>query len=347
VWRWRSPPRPCGCRRRLRPLSSRARLLTFALLAGAAVAAAAAYVAWAALGSDPATPVQPANGEVRAATARRPFLVYQHVARDSHYAEIAIASVDAPRSAPAFTGLVCERVYYAAGRGLCLIPRQEPLGPAVNARVFGADFRPLETASLSGIASRARVSPEGRYGATTTFVTGHSYQDQGFSTTTAIIDMSTGKVVADLETFKVTRDGKPFEAIDFNFWGVTFARVGKRFYATLASAGKTYLIEGDIDTRTARVVHDGVECPSLSPDETRVAFKRRHGNAWRITVLDLATKRETPLAETRNVDDQVEWVDDDRILYGLGGDVWVVAADGGGQPSVFLEDALSPSVVRS
>ena len=105
-------------------------------------------------------------------------------------------------------------------------------------------------------------------------------------------------------------------------------------------------MEGDVQTRRAEVVADGVECPSLSPDETRVAFKRRQGNTWRLHVLDLATGRETPLSETRNVDDQVEWLDDNRILYGLIKDVWVVPADGGGQPRIYVHDALSPAVVR-
>ena len=76
-------------------------------------------------------------------------------------------------------------------------------------------------------------------------------------------------------------------------------------------------------------------------------LQEAHGNTWRLHVLDLASGRETALAETRSVDDQVEWLDDERIMYGLAGDVWVVAADGGGKPRVFIPDALSPAVVRS
>jgi hypothetical protein len=65
------------------------------------------------------------------------------------------------------------------------------------------------------------------------------------------------------------------------------------------------------------------------------------GNTWRLHVLDLASGRETALAETRSVDDQVEWLDDERIMYGLAGDVWVVPADGGGKPRVYIPDALA------
>ena len=278
--------------------------------------------------------------------ATKPFLVYQHVARDEHYAEIAVGPADAPRSRTTYTGLVCERVYFSGGQGLCLTPKQETLTQAVNARIFGPDFRPVRTVRLDGLRSRARVSPGGRYGAATTFVTGHSYRDAGFSTFTALIDMAKGDVLANLEDFEVTRNGRRFDRIDFNFWGVTFARDERRFYATLSSAGKFYLVEGDVQTRRARVIADGVECPSLSPDENRIAFKRRQGDNWRLYVLDLKSGREHPLAETRSVDDQVEWLDDDRILYGLVKDVWVVRADGRGQPRIHIRDALSPAVVR-
>jgi hypothetical protein len=331
----------------LRQLSNRRRGFAFAVLTGAAVVVAVAYAARAALKDDSPPPPRPASSALRLATAQKPFLVYQHVARGAHYAEVAVAPVDRPNAAPIFTGLVCERVYFAAGRGLCLMPKQEPLGAAVQAQVFGPDFRPLNSASLDGILSRARISPSGRYGATTTFVTGHSYRDQGFSTTTSLLDMHRGKVLADLEDFKVTKNGKPFDAIDFNFWGVTFAAGDKKFYATLETAGDLYLIEGDVETKTARVISEDVECPSLSPDGRRIAYKLRQGNNWRLHVLDLASGRKTPLAEARSVDDQVEWLDDEGILYALHGDLWVVRADGLGRPRIYRQDALSPAVVRS
>lgn len=330
----------------MRPLSNRGRRFAFVLLAGAAVVAAVGYVAWAALQDDPAQPARPTDSALRIATAQKPFLVYQNVARGEHYAEVAVVPVD-EAVPPTFTGLVCERVYFAAARGLCLMPKQEALGSAVQARVFGLDFRPARSARLDGILSRARVSPSGRYGATTTFVTGHSYRDKGFSTNTSLLDMSGGKVLADLEDFEVTRDGKLFDAIDFNFWGVTFAASDNRFYATLQTSGDLYLVEGDVETKKARVIGEDVECPSLSPDGRRIAFKLRQGNRWRLHVLDLAGGRRTPLAETRSVDDQVEWLDDGRILYGLAGNLWVVQANGRGKPRVYLHDALSPAVVRA
>jgi Tol biopolymer transport system component len=103
-----------------------------------------------------------------------------------------------------------------------------------------------------------------------------------------------------------------------------------------------------------RVLAEDVECPSLSPDETKVAYKKRAGGPgkWRLHVRDLRTGTEWALAEQRSVDDQVEWLDDGQVLYGLPRDgraqtdVWVVPADGSGQPHVLVPNAWSPAVVR-
>ncbi len=202
------------------------------------------------------------------------------------------------------------------------------------------------------------MSPDGRLAASTVFVTGDGYAHAGFSTRTVIADMTTG-AGTDLERFSVTRDGERLQAADFNFWGVTFAADSRRFYATLGTAGHTYLIEGDAAARTARVLTDGVECPDLSPDGTRIAYKRAIPGAqrtWRLHVLDLRTMRDTALAETRSVDDQAEWLDDSRIVYGLQDqgppptldvNLWTVPADGSGAPSLFLAHAESPAVARA
>ena len=52
------------------------------------------------------------------------------------------------------------------------------------------------------------------------------------------------------------------------------------------------------------------------------------------------------VAGTAGSDDQVEWLDDKRILYGVGPDTWVVPADGRGPPRRFISKGLSPAVVR-
>ena len=114
-------------------------------------------------------------------------------------------------------------------------------------------------------------------------------------------------------------------------------------------AASRELVEGDIATRTMRMLRENVECPSLSPDNKRIAFKKRmpgRNVTWRLHVLDLETMQETPVNEDRSVDDQVEWLDDQNILYAVDADVWVVPADGSGSPSKFVGQALSPAVVR-
>jgi hypothetical protein len=62
---------------------------------------------------------------------------------------------------------------------------------------------------------------------------------------------------------------------------------------------------------------------------------------------------ETPLAEPEGIDDQIEWLDNERILYQKNDadrptqvSIFVLPADGSGQPEVFLTDASSPAVIR-
>jgi hypothetical protein len=260
----------------------------------------------------------------------------------------------APLGRPAdakHTGLRCNRVYYAAGHGLCLA-RGGGFAAGYQVRIFGSDLHVTKTIDVTGVPSRARVSADGRYGATTLFVTGHSYAAAGtFSTQATLFDLARGEKLGDLEQFTVYKDDRQVTAVDVNFWGITFDPTNSdTFYATLATSGKTYLLKGSVSERTAKVLHENVECPSISPDGTRIAYKRRTGSSdepWRLTVLDLATMRETPLAETRSVDDQAEWLDDGHVVYGRAGAVWSVPADGTGQPQRFVAEADSPSVMRN
>jgi len=192
--------------------------------------------------------------------------------------------------------------------------------------------------------------------AITVFVSGHSYAGTDFSTQTLIVDVAAGKVLADLEKFSVTRDSDTFQSPDFNFWGVTFLHDENHFYATLASKGKTYLVECDLVKQTAKVIYEGVECPSVSPDNLRIAFKKRIGPiSWRISVLDLKTLTVRPLNEPRSVDDQLEWLDNDHVLYALSQnpngssastDIWSLSIRGDGMPQILLKGADSPAVVR-
>jgi hypothetical protein len=294
---------------------------------------------------------------------------------DREYGRVGLVKQSDPAGPRMLSSLQCDRADYEGGIGLCLSRSTSFLG-TTRALVFDSHFRVLHTAALSGYPSRARVSPDGRHGAVTTFVSGDSYATMGqFSTRTDILDMATGQILFGLDKLSVTRNGKPFQQVDFNFWGVTFANDGRTFYATLGTGGTTYLIKGDIDTRTAVVLRSGVECPSLSPDGTRIAFKSRNPGkvvTWRLSVLDLATLVSHPLAETRNVDDQAAWLNNSTVMYGLvhnaadlnivnqsqaglpalttGGsiptDTWMVPADGSGQPQLLAGGAWSTVVAH-
>jgi hypothetical protein len=331
-------------------MSSRRRMQLFgALVAACVVAAVVAVVAG--LGTGGTAASKDARSALVAARGDgRPRLVFRSLDRDEPqtYGQIAIAKLGAG-AARTLLPLKCDRVYFGAGSGICLT-RGSAFASGYRASVFGADLRTRGTVEVDGIPSRARVSPDGRLGAVTVFVTGHSYADNGgFSTTTTLIDLRRARKIAQLESFTATRDGRRITAPDVNFWGVTFARDHDRFYATLATGGTFYLVEGSVSRRTMRTIHSGVECPSLSPDGTRIAYKKRVGagaKSWRLFVLDLETMRETPLAESRSVDDQAEWLDDDHVLYGLEEQIWTVPADGGGEPVRYATGGDSPTVVR-
>jgi hypothetical protein len=281
-----------------------------------------------------------------------PSILFRSTTPDVNFGVVALIPLNAPEEPRTLTALRCERVYFAAGQGLCLTANRRTV-TRYSAVTFDEDFRPRHTFQLRGMPSRVRVSPDGRYAAYTIFITGHSYAAGSFSTKTVLIDMTVDKEMAELEQFTVWRDGQVIHTPDFNFWGVSFATDSNRFYATLTTGGIPYLVEGDIAARTARVLYKHVECPSLSPDNTRIAFKRLTDRGWRLHVLELATMNDTPLsAETRSVDDQVEWLDERHILYTpmvdtpTGENVWVLATDGSEPPRLLLSLAYSPVVIR-
>ena len=253
----------------------------FALLVTACLLVAVGYVAFAVVRSPMRLAVAPSpSPSTSRAVVGAPSpvasmdtprqVVFQSVVRDEAYGQVAVVPVDQPEGPRTGTGTTCERVHFAAGKGLCLVPERGLVSTYV-ALTLNADFQPIHRIPLSGAPTRARVSSDGRYGAATVFVFGHSYADANFSTQTTMIDMSSGTSLGDLEEYATTRDGATWASEDFNFWGVTFAQADSDvFYATLRSAGRTYLVEGDVQARTMRVMGENVECPSLSWHEDRL-----------------------------------------------------------------------------
>ncbi|MEU3459185.1 hypothetical protein ABZ721_04405 [Streptomyces sp. NPDC006733] len=329
-------------------MSTRNRLLILLVMALVAITTVTGYV----LRSRDADGAGGASGVVRLDTSGQ--ILFRDTAPGSSFGRIASVPLDRPDT-PRTTGTaLCDRLYAAHGTGICM-QRGGPV-PATHVTVLDRDLRQVRQVKTEGFPNRARVSASGSMLSWTTFVQGDSYLKDDFSTRTSILDTRTGRLISSIEQIPLTLDGKPYHAADLNYWGVNFAADDNTFYATARTGGRTYLVQGDYRKWTARTLRTNAECPSLSSDNTRIVFKKRvnasANRPWRLYVLDLATMKETPLAEEHSVDDQAAWLDDHTVMYGLprhggGWDVWSVPADGTGAPRLLIHDANSPAAVTA
>ncbi len=326
----------------------------------------AAYVQWrqgvrtpmaagATLGLDLNDPAAAARvAHVRAA----PHVVYLSRRTDS-FDQVGLAPAANADDPLLLAAPACERSYFGSQTGLCLVINRETVSPKAYAVFLDHALKPTRQLPLDGLPIRARVSPDNRWAAATVFVTGESYIGD-FTTRTSLFNLEDGSVIDNLETFTTERDGKVITNVDFNFWGVTFFPSGDRFLATLGTAGKRLLVEGDITRRLLTVIRDDVECPSLSPDASTIVFKRASTvkGAWRLWAMRLDSGEAWPVTdEDRYIDDQAEWLDDHRVLYGLlygegipenALSIWVsdVPRESGFDARIFVRSGSSPSVVR-
>jgi len=340
-------------------MSQRVRWTVFTVIAAAVVAVVTAYAIGAATtyrrAHDRPPTVETAPDTGSAGRATGPRIVFRHTGTDDQNGMIASVPLDDPSGARTFTSLNCDRVD-ATPQVISCLRTERGVITKYSLTEYAADGAEIQKVSVPGIPSRTRLSPDSSLVATTTFVSGHSYMQVGFSTATEIRDVG-GKGYGNLERFTLVLDGKQVSPRDRNIWGVTFAD-DDTFYATVGTGGETYLVRGDLAERTLTSVAEHVECPSLSPDGTRIAFKQaseRGGQTWWTpAVLDLATGKRTVLrAEDRNVDDQIAWLNDHTVLYGLARDdevgvtdVWSLGTDGRTRPELFIQQAWSPAVVR-
>ncbi|MFE0252376.1 TolB family protein [Streptomyces sp. NPDC059010] len=333
-------PSPPPAPRRFGPA---ARLAT---TVAAALALAGVAVGYAQLRSSAKAPEAPATSEA-VSLAPGPRLLTL-----TSTGQVTMVDRNDPGGTRAVSKTKCDRVYAAAGTAACLFA-DGVLGK-VTMRILDADLKERKAIPVSGVPNRVRVSASGRMVSWTAFVGGDSYATLNFATRTGIYDSRTGTLFKTLETFSVIKDGKPYQSLDVNYWGVTFTDDDNTFYATMYTKGHRYLVQGDFAARSVRTLRDRVECPSLSPDGTRIAFKAPidgdSTRGWRLSVLDLATDRVTRTAETRSVDDQAAWLDDSTLSYVQQHDdgtkdLWSVAADGSGKPRLLLRNAHSPAAL--
>ena len=251
------------------------------------------------------------------------------------------------------TELECDRVDRNNARGICLSATAGLAGTGVGL-VLDPNLNPTKRFGVSQ-PSRAAASPDGEVVAYTSFTLGHSYLVAGeFATLTQLISVERN-LAADLETDFSTFDidGAPISSIDRNYWGVTFVD-SDRFYATVGSAGETSIVEGRVSTSRLDVVFDNASCPEVSPDGSMIVAKEQRGEVFQLVLIDVATGDRRDLGETRSVDDQVEWVDDSTILYGLPNleegtdaqpvfDVWSLDVAAGSTPQLLIPFAESPA----
>jgi hypothetical protein len=146
-------------------------------------------------------------------TQQEPHVVFR-TWRPPSQGVLALSGLDAPDRKRRATALDCERVAFAAGRGICLSGMREVVLSPYRAVILNADFEPQKEVVLSGCAepsshlpgrparSRDRVRERTLLRALRWFLDSHDD-----------IDMATGQVLHDLEQFTVTRGGEPFDAM--------------------------------------------------------------------------------------------------------------------------------------
>ncbi|WP_433019296.1 TolB family protein [Kribbella sp. CA-294648] len=276
-------------------------------------------------------------------------LYFRNLAKGPDQGKLSAVSVADPDGPRQVEKLRCDRFATARGTSICLRLKPGSLPPYTEMLVLGPDLAVQHKETLPGTPSRARVSPDGKIVNWTVFVSGDSYATTGFSTRSGLYEVETKTLIKSIEELPVFVDGRRYFASDVNYWGITFDADGKHFYATLGSKGKTYLIKADYRSYRGESIAQNVECPSLSPDGKRIAFKHKNPDgSWRLAVLELATGQVTHAAEGRAIDDQPLWKDDNTLLYavkrGASSDIWSTPITPTGTPQLLVPDAASPAV---
>ena len=299
--------------------------------------------------------------------------VYVTRASDRDYQRVSRVTVDRRTLAVLSrtdTPLGCDRVHAAFdGTVLCFTrstPNQPKYYSAPTAYVWKNPIdqhSPQKLYQIKGRVSRARISSDSQYVGTTVFTTGHSYLGVGgssFSTTAQIGRTEQPSRQEDLQNWNITQqNGELVRAVDLNLWGVTFhPRVNTKFLVTVYYNGVPHMGEGDIQSRSIRVLAKGVECPSYSPEGERIAYKKRVGpTQWSPAVMDLTSMQSVVYTNvSKSVDDQIEWLDSNTLVFEVTNTPLIgkprtdLATLDVREPSnsekLWLEDAKSPAPLR-
>jgi len=363
------------------------RIITFVLVAIALLAIGVAYLAWAGTRVDrdlierqeralesvrdfesqqPAARAQAAPGPTPEPTTVQPaaagfapepgeVLVVNRVPGDD-YGRLAIRHADGTRT---LLERRCLRVHIANEHGVCL-SQDDSVVPAYTTTFFPS-VNPGESLKsyASALPSRARISPSGRFSSVTAFATGTSYVDIGEETTTfvTIDEIASKSRLRSTAQMDITSTDERYDNFAAQYWGITFVD-DDEFYVTGYFGTAPEIMRGSLETMTMEPTGWIGSCPSISPDGKTLVFKeQRQDGGFDLVAVDVATQEKRPLGETRSVDDQVEWLDNDTILYALhpdGGDnavqpefdIWMLDIAPGSEPVLFLPNADSPAVAR-
>jgi len=285
-------------------------------------------------------------------------LVVNRVPGDD-YGRLAIRNPDGSRE---LFERKCMRVHVAADRGVCLSQDESVFAPAFRTEFFDVTQAglPEVRSYASPLPSRARMTPDGSVASTTGFVSGSSYSDIGGEAETIVtIDEVNQRVgLVGLVQFEVLGPDSKYSAADRQFWGVSFVN-NDEFYVTGFFGDEPEVLFGSRTRRTLEPTGYLGSCPSISPDGQHLVFKETLPEGeYALAVVDLSTGEQWRLGETRSVDDQVEWLDNDTILYAIHPDgddgtdvqpqfdIWMLDIAPGSEPELFLPAADSPAVLR-
>jgi hypothetical protein len=281
-----------------------------------------------------------------------PFVMFRVLSSDDTHGRLAVLPL-APGAERQVSPMTCVRLHYAAGRGICVT--QETHGRAVRhvAHVFDGRFVPGPRLELDGVVTRVRVAPDGRTGAITTYGEDEGPSGERLATWTRLIEMTSGRQLADLRDFRIDNARLPAIAGPIDVSSVAFEGDGDRFFATVTTPSDRYLVSGSLRERRLSALRTGVANEALSPDGHRLAVKRLISDrgVWQVAVIDLGTWEETDLPHGyRSVDDQVEWFDNGHVMYhdadGDATSIWILPVDGVSSPRVLVSHAYSAVVQR-
>lgn len=283
-------------------------------------------------------------------------LVVNRVPGDD-YGRLAIRHTDGSRT---LLDRECMRVHVSGDHGVCL-SENTGLVSSFETTFFEAANIDVEIKSYaSALPSRARISPDGTFSAVTAFASGSSYVDIGSETTTLVTidEIDSNRLLRGASQFEVLSSESRYDSFSVQYWGITFAEDEDEIYVTGFYDTAPEIMQGSLETMTIEPTGWIGSCPSLSPDGNTLVFKEmRQDGSFELVMVDLQTNTKRKLGETRSVDDQVEWLDNDTILYALhpeGGDealqpefdIWMLNIAEGSEPELFLPNADSPAVAR-